>query len=60
MKLGKAAELVRKGPIETLSYYAFPEQHWHRIRTNNPMVRIMREIRRRTRIVGCFPTATPR
>jgi transposase-like protein len=55
MKLGKAAELVRKGAIETLSYYAFPEQHWRRIRTNNPMERIMREIRRRTRVVGCFP-----
>jgi putative transposase len=55
MKLGKAAELVRKGAVETLSYYAFPEQHWRRIRTNNPMERIMREIRRRTRVVGCFP-----
>jgi putative transposase len=55
MKLGKAAELVRTGAVETLSYYAFPEQHWRRIRTNNPMERIMREIRRRTRVVGCFP-----
>jgi Transposase, Mutator family len=55
MKLGKAAELVRTGAHETLSYYAFPEQHWRRIRTNNPMQRIMREIRRRTRVVGCFP-----
>jgi hypothetical protein len=27
MKLGKAAELVRKGAVETLSYYALPEQH---------------------------------
>lgn len=55
MRLGKAAELVRSGAPETLSYYAFPEQHWRRIRTNNPMERIMREIRRRTRVVGCFP-----
>lgn len=55
MKLGKAAELVRTGAIETLSYYDFPEQHWRRIRTNNPMERIMREIRRRTRVVGAFP-----
>ena len=55
MKLGKAAELVRTAAHETLSYYAFPEQHWRRIRTNNPMERIMREIRRRTRVVGCFP-----
>ena len=34
---------------------AFPMQHWKRIWTNNPLERIMREIRRRTRVVGCFP-----
>ena len=55
MKLSKAAELVRTGGVETLAYYAFPCEHWRRIRTNNPMERIMREIRRRTRVVGCFP-----
>jgi mutator family transposase len=32
---------------ETLAYYAFPKEHWRRIRTNNPLERIMREIRRR-------------
>ena len=36
-------------------YYAFPEEHWRRIRTNNPLERILREIRRRTRVVGAFP-----
>ena len=40
---------------ETLTYYAFPEEHWRRIRTNNPLERIVREIRRRTRVVGAFP-----
>ena len=55
MKLHKAAELVRNGIDETLSYKAFPMTHWIRIRTNNPMERILREIRRRTRVVGCFP-----
>jgi transposase-like protein len=40
---------------ETLSYYAFPEEHWRRIRTNNPLERILRKIRRRTRVVGAFP-----
>ena len=33
----------------------FPDIHWHKIRTNNPLERIMREIRRRTRVVGAFP-----
>lgn len=55
MKLGKAAELVETAGHETLAYYAFPEEHWRRIRTNNPLERIMREIRRRTRVVGAFP-----
>ncbi|MCA9001542.1 MAG: IS256 family transposase [Planctomycetes bacterium] len=55
MKLRKASELVREGAPETLSYYAFPSQHWRRIRTNNPLERLMREIRRRTRVVGSFP-----
>jgi transposase-like protein len=40
---------------ETLTYYGFPEEHWRRIRTNNPLERILREIRRRTRVVGAFP-----
>ena len=35
--------------------YAFPTEQWRRIRTNNPLERILREVRRRTRVVGCFP-----
>jgi putative transposase len=48
-------ELVENAVDETLAYYAFPEEHWRRIRTNNPPGRLMREIRRRTRVVGAFP-----
>jgi len=55
MKLGQAAAIVRAGVDETLSYMAFPREHWTRIRTNNMLERIMREIRRRTRVVGNFP-----
>jgi len=40
---------------ETLTYYDFPTENWQRIRTNNPLERIIREIRRRTRVVGAFP-----
>jgi transposase-like protein len=47
--------IVREGVEETLSYMAFPTEHWRQIRTNNPLERIMREIRRRTRVVGAFP-----
>lgn len=43
------------GISETVSYYTFPREHWRRIRTNNPLERIMKEIRRRIRVVGSFP-----
>jgi putative transposase len=55
MKLAKAANVVEEGVAETLSYMAYPREHWTRIGTNNPLERIMREIRRRTRVVGAFP-----
>lgn len=55
LRLTKAAELVEREIEETLAYYGFPEEHWRRIRTNNPLERILREIRRRTRVVGAFP-----
>jgi transposase-like protein len=55
MRLGKAAELVRAGVVETLAYMSFPREHWVRIRTNNPLERLNREIKRRTRVVGAFP-----
>lgn len=55
MKLSNAAKIVEEGAKETLSYYDFPSQHWRSIRTNNPLERLMREIRRRTRVVGAFP-----
>ena len=55
LRLTKAAELAVGAVEETLTYYQFPEEHWRRIRTNNPLERILREIRRRTRVVGAFP-----
>ena len=55
MRLAQAATIVRTGVDETLSYMAFPREHWTRTRTNNVLERIMREIRRRTRVVGNFP-----
>jgi putative transposase len=55
MRLKEAAQRVQDGIAETLTYYSFPASHWRRIRTNNPLERIMREIRRRTRVVGAFP-----
>jgi putative transposase len=55
MRLARAAEIVEAGIDETLSYYSMPSEHWRSLRTNNPLERLMREIRRRTRVVGAFP-----
>lgn len=55
MKLAKAAQIVREGVGETLSYMSFPREHWRCLRTNNPMEHLNREVRRRTRVVGAFP-----
>lgn len=55
MKLNAAADLIESKIEETLTYYKYPPTHWIRIRTNNPLERIMKEIRRRTRVVGSFP-----
>ena len=54
-RMNTAADLVERSVSETLTYYAFPDIHWQKIRTNNPLERIMKEIRRRTRVVGAFP-----
>jgi transposase-like protein len=55
LRLGKAASLVREGIPETLAYMDFPREHWRSLKTNNMLERLMRELRRRTRVVGCFP-----
>ena len=55
MKLPEAAKKIEDGIDETLTYCDFPSEHWTRIRTNNVIERLNREIRRRTRVVGCFP-----
>ncbi len=55
MNLNKVAEFVESTVEETLSYMDFPYEHWTRLRTNNALERIMKEIRRRTRVIGAFP-----
>ena len=55
MKLKEAAKKVEDSIEETLTYCDFPSEHWTRIRTNNVIERLNREIRRRTRVVGSFP-----
>jgi transposase-like protein len=55
MKLSAAAKVVEEGVAETLTYMKYPREHWRCLRTNNPLERLMKEIRRRTNVVGSFP-----
>lgn len=55
MKLKEAADKIEKGIEETLTYMDFPYAYWLKLRSNNVVERLNREIRRRTRAVGTLP-----
>ena len=55
MKLKEAAKKVEDGIEETLTYCDFPSEHWTRIRTNNVIERLNREIRRQDPCGGDIP-----
>ena len=55
MKLISASKNLDNGIEETFTHMDFPSKHWLKIRTNNVIERLNREIRRRTRVVGAFP-----
>ena len=55
MRLKGAARAVGDGRAETLTHTRLPREHWRRMRTDNAVERLSREIRRRTRVVGTLP-----
>jgi len=55
MKLGAGADVFAAGVEDTLTFMKYPSKHRRSLHSNNPLERIMKEIRRRTRVVGAFP-----
>jgi putative transposase len=45
-----------RAKAEVLAFGAFPRAHWRQIWSTNPLERLNREIKRRCRVVGIFPT----
>ena len=43
---------------ECLTFYRFPERHWKHIRTSNVIEQTFKEVKRRTKVIGRFPTET--
>ena len=51
----KVGPLMDTAKAEVLAFTAFPKAHWIKIWSNNPLERINKEIKRRSRVVEIFP-----
>jgi putative transposase len=54
-QLPKIEQMMREARDDLLAFAAFPQQHWRKIWSTNPLERVNREVKRRTEVVGVFP-----
>lgn len=54
-KQPKLGTLMDASRDDVLAYMPFPREHWTQIASTNPLVRVNREVKRRSDIIGIFP-----
>ena len=54
-QLPKIEQMMRDAAEDLLAFTAFPQSHWRKIWSTNPLERLNREVKRRTEVVGVFP-----
>lgn len=52
----RLAALLDAAEADVLAYLGFPPEHWRQIWSNNPLERLNKEVKRRSDVVGIFPT----
>lgn len=52
----RAADLLLSAEDDVLAYMAFPSENWRQLHSTNPLERLNKEIRRRSDVVGIFPS----